>query len=115
VVRIYGETVDDETRCVHYSSPEDIVAIKFPCCLRYYPCYKCHSAGEEHPAARWPEAEWSEPAILCGACRTELSIEQYRSVSRCPDCGSAFNDGCRLHAHLYFEVAASPSTDLSVP
>ncbi|WP_426518415.1 hypothetical protein ACPPVQ_02805 [Diaminobutyricibacter sp. McL0618] len=43
-------------------------------------------------------------AILCGVCKTKLTISTYLSVLNCPDCGSAFNEGCRLHTHLCFEV-----------
>jgi uncharacterized CHY-type Zn-finger protein len=103
-MQVFGSTVDDQTRCVHYQTPADIVAIKFVCCGRYYPCYQCHAEHAGHPAERWPAGRFAEPAILCGACQTELSIDDYRSVSACPSCASDFNDGCRLHAHLYFEV-----------
>ncbi|MGY4859310.1 CHY zinc finger protein [Cryobacterium sp. AP23] len=105
---VYGAVVDDATRCVHWNGPTDIVAIKFRCCGRFYPCYQCHAEAESHPATRWAPAEWAEPAILCGACGHTLAIDVYRGVSGCPACGSAFNDGCRLHAHLYFEVPAPP-------
>ena len=102
--RVYGATVDANTRCVHYAGPTDIVAIKFRCCERFYPCFQCHADAEAHPATQWAPAEWAERAILCGACGQTLTIEAYRAVSACPACGSAFNDGCRLHAHLYFQV-----------
>jgi uncharacterized CHY-type Zn-finger protein len=103
--RVHGAVVDAATRCVHYNGPTDIIAIKFRCCDRFYPCFSCHADAEPHPARRWAPAEWTERAILCGACGHTLSIAEYRGVSGCPACGSAFNDGCRLHAHLYFEVA----------
>ncbi len=103
-MQVFGQTVDDETRCVHYRTSADIVAIKFACCGRFYPCFHCHTAGETHPARQWPASEWSEPAILCGACGRILSITEYRQVTRCPHCLAAFNDGCRAHAHLYFEL-----------
>ncbi len=105
-MQVFGQTVDDETRCVHYRTPADIVAIKFACCGRFYPCFLCHTAGETHPARQWPASEWSEPAILCGVCRGTVSITDYRQVTRCPHCSAPFNDGCRAHAHLYFEVPA---------
>jgi uncharacterized CHY-type Zn-finger protein len=104
--RVHGRTIDAATRCVHYNGPTDIVAIRFRCCDRFYPCFACHAEAETHPALRWAPGEWAERAILCGACGHTLSIEEYRGVSGCPACGSAFNDGCRLHAHLYFEVPA---------
>ena len=102
--RVYGATVDAHTRCEHYNGPTDIIAIRFRCCDRFYPCFQCHADAETHPAGRWAPAEWAERAVLCGSCGHTLSIDEYRSVEACPACGSAFNDGCRLHAHLYFQV-----------
>ena len=114
--RVYGAVVDSATRCIHFHSERDIVAIKFACCLRYFPCYQCHdeatrvvaasATAAPHATRRWPEAEWSQLAILCGACHRELSIATYRQVERCPHCAAEFNPGCRLHAHLYFEDSA---------
>lgn len=43
IPKIYGATIDNETRCTHYHTPLDIIAIKFKCCDKYYPCYKCHN------------------------------------------------------------------------
>ena len=105
---VFGAVLDSATRCIHFHSELDIVAIRFACCRRYYPCYQCHDEavrGEPvpHAAGRWPQSEWSELAILCGACHRELSITEYRQVERCPHCAAEFNPGCRLHAHLYFE------------
>ena len=37
-VTVLGATVDDQTRCVHYAGPLDIVAIRFHCCGEFYPC-----------------------------------------------------------------------------
>jgi uncharacterized CHY-type Zn-finger protein len=101
---VFGQTVDDQTRCVHYRSDVDVIAIQFHCCRRFYPCYRCHAEAETHPASQWPEAEWDHPAILCGVCRTTLSIHLYQSVHACPACSAPFNDGCALHAPLYFAV-----------
>jgi uncharacterized CHY-type Zn-finger protein len=103
---VHGAAVDDATRCVHYRGATDIIAIKFRCCDRFYPCFQCHADDTAHPTERWSPTENAELAILCGACGHLLSIAEYRGVSGCPRCGSAFNDGCRLHAHLYFEVPA---------
>ncbi|MDG4657764.1 CHY zinc finger protein [Ectobacillus antri] len=102
MITVYGPTVDQETRCVHYHSEKDIIAIRFKCCDKYYPCYECHDACEDHQRAVWPKAEWNEKAILCGVCQTELTINEYQSVTHCPTCKSAFNEGCKTHYHLYF-------------
>lgn len=101
--KVFGFVVDDETRCKHYSSRKDIVAIKFNCCKKYYPCYKCHEESENHPITVWKKSEYDERAILCGACKKELTINEYLYAERCVYCHSTFNAGCQTHYHLYFE------------
>lgn len=51
--KVYGSLIDTETRCRHYFTEEDIIAIKFKCCNKYYPCYKCHNEFEKHAIKRW--------------------------------------------------------------
>ena len=97
-----GALVDDETRCIHWAGPTDVVAMRFACCDTYYPCFACHE-GAGHPAAVWPRARFDEPAVLCGVCRRELTVNEYLAVDACPHCLAAFNPGCALHHHLYFE------------
>ena len=63
-VAVLGPVVDDQTRCVHYSGPTDVIAIKFKCCGTYYPCFECHRDTTDHPVLRWPTSEWDQPAIL---------------------------------------------------
>ena len=100
---IRGIDLDAQTRCAHYHSELDIVAIKMKCCGIYYACKDCHEALAGHPIEVWPRRDWAERAVLCGACGTALSIEQYvSSGARCPACGAAFNPGCRRHFHIYF-------------
>jgi uncharacterized CHY-type Zn-finger protein len=102
---IKGALVDEQTRCIHYHSPLDIIAIRFKCCNEYYPCIHCHEEAAGHPVQRWPQSEWNRKAVLCGVCKTELGIQEYfDSNYQCPHCDSAFNPGCRNHNHLYFEV-----------
>ena len=104
-IRVFGKVVDDNTRCGHYHSPLDIIAIKFKCCDRYYPCYQCHEETADHPAQIWSKDEWDTKAILCGACKSELTINEYvRSGNRCPNCKAAFNPNCSKHYHLYFQT-----------
>ncbi|HEU5223960.1 MAG TPA: CHY zinc finger protein [Candidatus Lumbricidophila sp.] len=114
-VTIHGLTVDDQTRCVHYQTELDIVAIKFACCGRWYPCHACHEASESHAATQWPADAFDERAILCGVCRTTLSIDEYFAATGCPACGSAFNPRCALHRHLYFaaESCDPNATDIT--
>jgi uncharacterized CHY-type Zn-finger protein len=104
-IEIFGKLVDDQTRCEHYHSPLDIIAIKFKCCSKYYPCFKCHEESSDHQAEVWKKDEWDLKAILCGVCKTELSINEYiQSANKCPNCSSFFNPGCSNHYHFYFEV-----------
>lgn len=102
--RVLGPLVDDETRCIHYRSPLDIVAIRFACCGEYYPCHLCHAETAGHPARQWPREQREEHAVLCGVCGDELTISEYLAADDCPRCGAAFNPGCHLHTHLYFDV-----------
>ena len=99
---VHGPSVDEQTRCVHHHCELDIIAIRFFCCDRYYPCYRCHQETADHPAQTWPQGSGTERAVLCGSCRTELTIDAYRSTARCPECGAAFNPRCALHHPLYF-------------
>jgi uncharacterized CHY-type Zn-finger protein len=101
---VRGIDLDSQTRCAHYHSAADIVAIKMKCCGVYYACKDCHIALAGHAIAVWPRSERDQQAILCGACGTELTIHEYlQSKSRCPSCGAAFNPGCRKHHYFYFE------------
>ncbi len=105
---IHGLDLDAHTRCRHYYGATDVIAIKMHCCGKYYACIDCHRALADHPASVWPASEWETKAVLCGVCRTELSIREYlNSGNRCPHCKAAFNPGCRKHYHLYLETAAA--------
>lgn len=106
-MRVHGIDLDPQTRCTHWHSPRDIVAIRMKCCGLYYACKDCHDALVDHPLAPWPESEWHEKAVLCGACRSEMTIRGYLNApDACPDCGAAFNPNCRLHHHFYFAMPA---------
>jgi uncharacterized CHY-type Zn-finger protein len=101
---VRGVDLDAETRCAHYRSVLDIVAIKMRCCGVYHACRECHDELSDHATEVWPKADWDRPAVLCGACGLEMSIHEYLSCeSRCPGCKAPFNPGCRNHHHLYFE------------
>jgi len=100
---VHGVDVDPQTRCAHYHSELDIIAIRFKCCDRWFPCYECHSEIADHEAKVWPTNERDAAAILCGACGSQLSIDEYFACdSTCPSCDSKFNPGCAKHYHLYF-------------
>lgn len=103
-VQIHGKTVNEQTGCVHYHSSLDIIAIKFKCCNEYYPCYYCHEEVAGHKAITWNKNEFETPAILCGKCKSELTITAYKNCNyECPYCHVAFNPKCSNHNHLYFE------------
>ena len=112
-IAVLGRTVDDQTRCIHYSGPTDIIAIKFKCCGSYYPCFECHRECADHPARQWRADEWDEVAIMCGFCRVEQSIRSYFGVHSCGNCGAGFNERCRLHRHLYFADSTPGQTGRS--
>lgn len=103
---VHGINLDTQTRCEHYRGASDIIAIKMKCCGLYYACKDCHAALAGHPLAVWPQNEWDQQAVFCGACGATLTIHQYmQSDSRCPACRAHFNPGCRNHYHLYFDVS----------
>jgi uncharacterized CHY-type Zn-finger protein len=101
---VYGVAVDSETRCAHYDSEQDVVALKFGCCETFFSCYACHEAVADHTPQPWPRTRFDHPAVLCGSCRTALSVTQYLSAAHeCPACGASFNPGCAGHYDRYFE------------
>ncbi|MBM7680764.1 putative CHY-type Zn-finger protein [Pullulanibacillus pueri] len=102
--KVYGALVDAETRCRHYASERDIIAIKFKCCQKYYPCYHCHNEAEDHPIEVWEKESFAEKAILCGVCKYEHTIHEYLDTQHCLNCGSSFNPGCALHYPIYFKI-----------
>ncbi|WP_386696169.1 MULTISPECIES: CHY zinc finger protein [Lonepinella] len=104
MMQVYGLLVDDETRCEHYHSAVDIIAIQFKCCGKFYPCYQCHNACEDHPIERWSKTEFDQHAILCGHCKKTLSIKQYMGATHCPHCQAQFNMGCQKHYAIYFDI-----------
>ena len=116
-VPLRGVAVNPETRCAHWDSERDVVALRFGCCETFSPCYACHAETADHDPEPWPRARFDDPAVLCGACGTTLSARAYldgegqrlsgnRTQSgddTCPACGAAFNPGCRRHQDRYFE------------
>ncbi|WP_391119028.1 CHY zinc finger protein [Psychrobacillus sp. L3] len=102
-MKVYGAVVDNETRCTHYHTEKDIIAIKFKCCNRYYPCYKCHEEEADHTIERWQQKQFDALAVLCGSCQTELTINEYMQTDNCPNCKAVFNERCAAHYPIYFE------------
>jgi uncharacterized CHY-type Zn-finger protein len=104
-VTVKGKIIDEHTRCVHYHSALDVIAIKFKCCNEYYSCYYCHEEEVDHQHQAWPKNEFDKKAILCGNCNNEMTIGEYlASNDHCLHCDAAFNPGCQNHHHLYFEI-----------
>ncbi|RYL94104.1 CHY zinc finger protein [Sporolactobacillus sp. THM19-2] len=104
-IQVHGVNTDNETRCRHYHSLLDIVAIKFKCCGEYYSCYSCHEELAGHKAQPWPPESFDQHAVMCGSCKYEMTIREYLGCqAHCPSCGAAFNPGCALHYPLYFEM-----------
>jgi len=67
---VHGLELDAQTRCAHWRSPLDIVAIRMWCCGAYYACRQCHDAMADHPAQLWdPEVGYGviDPSRAVGA------------------------------------------------
>ena len=104
-VPLRGVRVDADTRCNHYDDAVDVVALRFPCCDCYYPCFRSHEAVTDHDAERVDAASFDDPSVLCGGCGVTLSVSAYLDCEdTCPACGAAFNPGCRRHRDRYFAV-----------
>jgi uncharacterized CHY-type Zn-finger protein len=102
---VHGVDVDDRGRCAHFHEPGDIVSIRFACCGRYFACHLCHAQLADHTAERWPPLAFHVEAVLCGACRTELTIDDYlASSTRCPQCGADFDAALAVHHPFYFAI-----------
>jgi uncharacterized CHY-type Zn-finger protein len=105
-VPLRGVEVGPETRCAHWDSELDVIALRFGCCETYYPCFQCHEAVADHDPTVWPRERFDDPAVLCGVCRETLTAAQYLAGGEsCPHCGAAFNPGCQAHRDRYFELA----------
>ncbi|MBM7839726.1 putative CHY-type Zn-finger protein [Alkalihalobacillus xiaoxiensis] len=104
MINVFGAKVDEQTRCIHYHSERDVVAIKFACCQTFYPCYKCHQDHCSKPLTRWQKDQFEQKAILCGSCQELLSINEYMQVSSCPACDHPFNPNCSAHFSYYFQI-----------
>lgn len=101
---VHGLDVHDDTRCAHYASDRDVVAIAFACCGRFFPCFQCHDALADHEAERWPADATGTCAVLCGVCGHVHAIGDYLdSPLSCAACGTEFNPGCRDHHDRYFQ------------
>ena len=90
--QVKGKLVDEHTRCVHYHSLLDVIAIKFKCCGEYYPCYNCHEEEADHEHEVWKKNEFDSRAILCGVCNNKMTIHEYLACdNHCPSCNALLN------------------------
>ena len=98
---IKGQLVDTYTRCIHYHSQLDIIALRFKCCPNtFYPCFKCH---DELKIDKFHVRDQYK-VVICGDCLGQLTANEYlNSGSVCPRCQAEFNPGCSLHYKLYFD------------
>ncbi|AET38894.1 Hot13p Ecym_3408 [Eremothecium cymbalariae DBVPG len=121
-VTIKGRLIDAESRCVHWNSRLDIIALKLKCCESFYACYSCHQelTHKDHATHKYNiNKSPMEHVILCGVCKNTMTFQKYTSRSFgeadqegistqnqpfcCPFCNSPFNPGCKLHYDLYFD------------
>ena len=78
---VKGNDIDQETRCSHYHTEIDRIAIKFYCCDTYFPCFSCHEESGCSSPQVWPIAQFNQKAVLCGSCGTELTVNEYLSCN----------------------------------
>ena len=97
-----------QSRCAHWHSPLDVLALQAPCCFKYYACASCHDEQEDHALQPWPTTTpLDTPGLLCGVCKRTFSIGVYlcqEGSPVCPysSCGAPFNPGCKNHWPIYF-------------
>jgi len=96
---IYGKLVNDDSRCVYYHSPLDVIANKCGRCKKFYSCFKCHDELEDH---KFEPVESSEAeTVMCGICGKTFSYKEYCGLIECPSCKSPFNPMCAVHRNFY--------------
>ena len=96
-MEIHGLDLDQAGRCRHYHLA--VAALKCSRCQKYYACYRCHDALENHHFMACERENWP---VLCGICGCLMQFAQYQQGS-CPRCGHDFNPGCRRHCQIYFK------------
>src|SRR5699024_7970441 len=101
---LIGKLMDIETRCKSYVSVKDFMEIKFYRCNTFYTFFTGDREQVNHALGNCPKEKFNTKAILCGVCRTEMTIETYMNHNACPECGSVYNENCQLHYPIYFDV-----------
>ncbi|WP_430603472.1 CHY zinc finger protein [Enterococcus sp. DIV0724b] len=103
MANIFGLTIDNNSRCIHYGSLVDVIANKCYFCRKYYACFHCHDELEEHRFMPWPNSDVSKAkVVLCGVCQNEMTAKEYKEQTECLNCGHLFNPNCSRHASIYF-------------
>jgi uncharacterized CHY-type Zn-finger protein len=101
---IFGLDLDAASRCRHWHSPLDIVAMRFKCCGKFFACADCHEALAGHSIERWTPADTEQVVARCGQCGLCMTLSGYLTCDdSCPGCRAPFNPGCRKHRGIYFE------------
>lgn len=99
MIKIYGQLIDEQGRCVHYHSQLDIIANQCNSCHKFYACFNCHNELENHDFS--PVSLKSEQTVLCGNCQQTFTYQTYSNLSECSSCQAKFNPSCSLHAEIY--------------
>ena len=68
LVRGKGLSEHSETRCSHWHSPRDVLALAAPCCGGdFFACAQCHDEVTGHVLQPWPsDTPLATHALLCG-------------------------------------------------
>ncbi len=96
---IYGIGLDNDARCVHYHTSEDVVAMK--CAVGKNIMHVTSVMMNWNSIPSKPPTSIPKKPALCGHCRKLLSYRQY-SAGKCPFCSHLFNPKCSLHHNIYF-------------
>ncbi len=105
---VRGRVVDDQGRCIHHETKEDVVCFRFPDeGWEFWACRECHDFEVGEPVRLWTEAESKELAVQCGICRSILGIgfyleRQEQGIHACPHCKAPWNPRCVEHRDRYF-------------
>ena len=70
-----GVGLDAQTRCAHYATARDVVALRFACCPAYWSCHRCHAELTDHPAVPVPADALDVVAAVRFAGQHGLRVE----------------------------------------
>ncbi len=98
-MKIHGIGLDEAGRCTHYHTELDIAALLCKKCGKYYACYECHDAIEDHTFVATDATDLYP--VLCGNCKSLLTKTEYKQGA-CPKCSAPFNPRCARHGNIYF-------------